>query len=360
MINIMGNRSSRVEIRVIKKGKLYDDIKHQMKPLDALLFRGSDVVSNIISILEKRGKRNSPAGDFTHAGIVINRDILDLPQMDPDKLYILESVMSGTLGCGIKDIYGKTHLSVQIRDLESLINAYDHPDHTAIAWCPLINNPYANHDPVIKHAFTHIYNDIKGIPWDANCYSLLSSLWECLRPCRPCIETMCHTSRWLFCSEMVATVYKELRIYPDYVNPKDVVPGDIVYPYEDTDEMPTIIDQIVYITSPKHYSPDVSPIDAIIHCGKNNLEEVNPTNGIIEVADKPDEKENVKKDVKSVHYKSGDSNDSNDSDDTSASVIVKMTVIEDKEPGNKYVNEDIKDDDVAEEDVKKKLLKILK
>lgn len=239
--------------KVIKQGLLYNDVKDKIKPLDLLVFRGNDFISDLISVFEKRGNKASSGGNFTHAGMVVTRDILDEPSMKPDKLYILESVISGKLGSGVKDIHGKSFLGVQIRDLEQLIEAYDKPDNTAIAWCPLNNNPILNNHDDIKRQFTEVFNEINGLMWDANCWSLCSALFPCCRPYRSFVEKTIHTENWLFCSEMVALVYKRLNILPEYVNPKDVIPADLVYPHEDTDQMPKIIQDIVYIVSQCHY-----------------------------------------------------------------------------------------------------------
>lgn len=236
----------------IKYGSLYNDIKQNIRPLDLLVFKGDDFVSGIISLLEKRGHKFAKGGDFTHAGIVITSEILDEPLLQPGKLYIMEATISGNLGAGVPDIHGRSFLGVQIRDLERLIDAYDYPNTTAIAWCSLTDNPCQTTE--IKQRFNQIYNQINGVMWDANCWNLLSALYPCMRPCRPCFDHTLHTEKWLFCSEMVAVVYKHLGILPDYVNPSDVLPADLVFPNEDTDRMPSIINNITYITSLRHHN----------------------------------------------------------------------------------------------------------
>jgi len=243
---------------IIKQGKLLTDIRDQMKPFDLLVFRGDDFLSYFISLLEKRGHKNAKGGNFTHVGMIVTSDILNNPLLQQGKLYILESVISGQLGYGINDINDKAFLGVQIRDLEKLIPAYDLPNHTSIAWCPLINHPYEIDN--VKEKFTTLCNSVYGTTWDANCWSLLSAIYPILRPCRSCIEHSLHTEEWLFCSELIATIYKEFEVLPEYVNPKNVLPADLVYPEEDTDTMVKIVSDIVYITSPIHYSPKIDPI----------------------------------------------------------------------------------------------------
>lgn len=243
----MGNTQKKP---IMKQGKLLSEVSNQMKPFDLLVFKGDDFVSGFISLLEKRGHNKGEGGNFTHAGMVVTSDILDNPQLQPGKLYILESVISGKLGYGINDINGKGFLGVQIRALDELLPAYDLPNDTAIAWCPLAKNLEIT--PTIKEHFTQLCNSVYGITWDANCWSLLSALYPRLRPCRPLIEKLLHTEKWLFCSELIAKVYIDFGILPSYVNPKDVIPVDLVYPEEDTDKMPKIINDVVYLTSPQH------------------------------------------------------------------------------------------------------------
>lgn len=246
---------------IIKQGKLLSDIRAQLKPFDLLVFKGDDFVSGFISLLEKRGHKNAKGGNFTHAGMIVTSDILDNPLLQPGKVYVLESVISGKLGCGVTDINGNAFLGVQIRDLDELLPAYDSPNDTAIAWCPLINNPYMSDN--VKERFTQFYDSVYGITWDANCWSLLSTLYPRMRPLRPLIEKLLHTEKWLFCSELIATVYKEFAVLPAYVDPKDVLPADLVYPEEDTDKMVKIVSDIIYLTSLKHYAPDApgAPVD---------------------------------------------------------------------------------------------------
>jgi hypothetical protein len=253
----MGNTN---EKPIVKPGRLLSEMKPQMRPFDALLFKGSDFVSGAISVFEKRGHVNAKGGNFTHAGIIVTDEIFANPLLQPGKLYVLESVIGGKLGCGIKDINGKAFLGVQIRDLDELLLAYDKPNSTSVAWCPLINNPCVpGNVGNIRERFTQFCNGVYGIMWDANCWSLLSSLYPKLRPMRPMIEKALHTENWLFCSELVATIYRNFGVYPQTINPKDVVPADIAYPEEDTDRTPKIVREIIYLTSPIHSQQPAAP-----------------------------------------------------------------------------------------------------
>lgn len=85
-------------------GVSYSDYKQYIEPLDIVLFRGGDLVSNSIRFFEKERLGN---GCFSHSGIIVTRDVLFHPNMVPGKLYILESTVTGFLGCGVKNIDGK-------------------------------------------------------------------------------------------------------------------------------------------------------------------------------------------------------------------------------------------------------------
>src|SRR4029434_11276944 len=66
-----------------------------IQPLDIILFRGTDWVSHAICFLE--GKMFGH-GDFSHAGVVVTREALDLPFLEPDKVYVWESTLSAPAG----------------------------------------------------------------------------------------------------------------------------------------------------------------------------------------------------------------------------------------------------------------------
>jgi hypothetical protein len=78
----------------------------------------------------------------------------------------------------------------------------------------------------MKAKFTAAYESVAGRLYDSNCYSLAASMFECLRPCRPCAESM--SDDWLFCSELVATINVSMGIFPPTVEPKNVCPMDLI------------------------------------------------------------------------------------------------------------------------------------
>jgi hypothetical protein len=237
----------------LKNGILYSIVKPQLRPFDPIFFKGGELVSNSIRTLQQMGNKIPHSGDFTHVGIVVTSEILDDVHVLPGKTYIWESILGGVLGHGITNIQGKTFIGVQLRDFDQLIINYDQPNSTRIACGHLLRNPldYEPHDQ-IKQRFTDFFRKYDGAIYDFNFYSLLSSLFRCLRPCREPIEEICRTEKWIFCSELVALAYKHFGVYPSTINEKNVVPRDIAFPEADHDLMPKVIGELTYIITPLH------------------------------------------------------------------------------------------------------------
>lgn len=237
----------------IKEGFPYSSIKSQMRPFDPIFFRGDDFVSKSITYAEKLGNKIPKSGDFSHVGIVVTSEILNDERIVPNKIYVLESVLGGVLGSGVKDISNRTLFGVQIRDFDELINKYDEPNDTRVAFGKLIRNPLDFMNPAeVKQRFTEFMMTHEGIQYDWNCVSLCSALFPCCRPCRNPIESLFQTSDWLFCSELAALLYKQFGILPATINEKNVVPRDLAFPEADDEQMPKIVSEIIYIVSPKH------------------------------------------------------------------------------------------------------------
>jgi hypothetical protein len=83
-----------------------------------------------------------------------------------------------------------------------------------------------------------------GVRYDASCINLAAAAFPILRWIRdhPCLRkfrdafsrAFCCGSRpstWLFCSELVAQIYVLLGVFPESVNPADVIPTDFLPAY---------------------------------------------------------------------------------------------------------------------------------
>lgn len=251
-------KSKKEKPAIEKSGIFYNDYKHIIRPLDLVMFRGGDFVSDIIRYLEKRkGNKISSSGyniesdDFSHVGTVVSREILDDPRLEPGKLYIWESTMSGRLTDKVYNMEDKSYLGVQLRDLDEVVNSYDSDPSTRIAFCPIKEeyiNMWNEERVLLKQRFTGLFNKYNGTRYDANLYSLTSSMFKCLRPKRDKVEDVTGTEEWLFCSEMVAMVYKELGFFSGNVEPKNVVPMDFLGYDVDGGGIPVVVKEPFYVT----------------------------------------------------------------------------------------------------------------
>lgn len=286
----------------------YSILKSSFKPLDLLLFRGTDFISNSVCIVSRI---TTGDGDFSHAGLLVNSELLPTVEcLVPGKFYVWESTFSATDGIlyhftdGVPNIEtGKGRLGVQIRDLEQVVKHY-----TAIggkvAWAPLIKNPWdtVNHNNLAKEV-SSIHRIVGNRTYDFNCCSLLASAFPCLRTPRdvfnriisgsqevhvswdplltqkeqdkidkiytdhaghqdtgsdfPAPQTIGakialavnnnNISGWMFCSELVAVIYQQLGIIEEKFDPQNVIPVDFLGC--DADGLPQIVHRPTYIVS---------------------------------------------------------------------------------------------------------------
>lgn len=258
---------------IVKEGYPYEKLKDDIKPLDVILFKGSDFISDSIRFAQYIDERNVWTNQYSHAGMIISRDILDDERLEPGKLYIWESTMSGKLGSGIYNIDGKWHLGVQVRSFDDLIIKYDEPNTTAVAWCKLNNNPFINAQgnpeklATLKEEFKIVFDKYNGIRYDLNPFGLLPSIVGFARPLRKVFEFLLRTKKWLFCSEMIAKVYKDLGILDDSVNEKNVVPVDFITGVDDDNEMPEGLMKLpVKLVTPIHEAGEhILDVDELLH-----------------------------------------------------------------------------------------------
>lgn len=244
----------------IKSGFLYDEYRENIKSLDLILFRGGDYISDFIRFMEakhsgkhsgkKQKKYNIPADAFSHVGLVVKSDILNDSRLSPEKIYVWESTMSGSLSeDGVSSIDGKAHFGVQLRDFDKVIEAYDSGPNTRIAISHLL--PKVDCE-ALRDKFTELFKQYNGTAYDANPVSLASTVFSCLRPIRDDVEGMLGTEDFLFCSEFAALILKELGFYDEDTNPKNVVPMDFLGFDSDTDEkggLPCIYSNPTYVVS---------------------------------------------------------------------------------------------------------------
>lgn len=230
-------------------GIKYKDIKNKIKPLDLIVFRGGEVVSTTIRLLQELKVNNN---DWSHVGLVINTELLpNIPNGKKNKLYILESALSGDLNDGVPTSDGKIIFGVQVRDLQEVIKGYYKLNNTLVGYCKLKNNPYnqklyeslEEYEArllILQADFINIYNEYGTKFFDISPLNLLASIFPSIRCFRNKWDKYIGIGKnWLFCSELVALVYHKLGIInlPDF-DPSDVIPVDFTSGNDDDGLIP--------------------------------------------------------------------------------------------------------------------------
>ena len=74
---------------------------YRIKPLDLILFKGEDAIGKMIQNIEEKWVSHharKPDGTlWTHVGVIVDKTILPLECLEEDKLYIYESIFTGTV-----------------------------------------------------------------------------------------------------------------------------------------------------------------------------------------------------------------------------------------------------------------------
>lgn len=229
----------------------FQDIEFLIRPFDLIAFRGGDLVSDTIAKLETQHNGN---GCFTHVGMVVTSDVLDVLDKSDKNLYIFESTCSYSIPlvqAGVPDaLTGRGALGVQIRKLKDVIPVYIENEKTKISWCSLKNNPYSKkysdttdslneRRNILKKVFSEFFLSYHGRLYEIDLFSLFSSLFSPFRKIRDMKDTAieklmvllgqnpdCAPSGWQFCSELVANAYIKLNIFDSTIDPRNIVPMD--------------------------------------------------------------------------------------------------------------------------------------
>lgn len=263
--------------RLTKPGVPYIDVKNDMRTFDLLFFRGTDVVSNAISRIQKQ---KTGCGDFTHVGIVIRgTDLMPAKEgedawLKPDILYVFESTMSGNMADGCTDVHGESHLGVQLRRLDDVVTAYDAPPKSRLAWCALLESKRISDDTERAIACRNIYEKYRGLRYDLSAVDLSACAFPQMRRLRDSkaftrVRDMLSKavysskrasnasgddndliSRWQFCSELAANIYREIGALDQAVEPQNVMPIDFLpkkvgdETYDADKQVPVIVSQV--------------------------------------------------------------------------------------------------------------------
>ena len=246
----------------------YEDIRQNIKPFDLIAFRGGDLASRLINVLEKYEVGH---GEFTHVGMVVTSDILPLCNITvdettkeikliPGKLYLYQSTFTYNvpyISDGMIDVTtGRGFFGVQLCDLEEVIPVYIINKTTKVAYCKLLSNPWelkvgeqqeslTSRRLQIQKDFALFFESHQGRLYEMDPLSLLGAMFPPLRFIRDTqdqiftslikklnkwglinisVDSNMTPAGWQFCSELVANVYKLIGVLPDTLNSENILP----------------------------------------------------------------------------------------------------------------------------------------
>ena len=226
-------------------------------PLDLIMFAGSGVVSRIIKITSDM---HTGYDRFTHVGIVVSRELLPfVTEMEPNKLYVLESIMSSSWlpeTDGVPNIEDKYTFGVQIRELEPVIRAYISANgKESVTWGKVANSPWRQGNKSrAKRAVKDAYKLYGDAPYDitGTAYAI-TPYWmhRYMRACS-CMRSELHNvlddadvpprltslldPNAQFCSELAANIYQRLGLIDTSLDARKFTPVEIVFGLHDRPE----------------------------------------------------------------------------------------------------------------------------
>ena len=207
----------------------YGTLEKSMRPFDLLFYKSNSPVGYIIAYFTANVCSNIQKVIFTHVGMVVSSQILDIPNLDPNKLYNYE--MNGIM---------------KIKDLESSLRTCISQRHIVV-WGKLRNNPIDHMDiDTVKSKFTDIYKKYDGARFDRNYIDVISMFYSCTRPYRMSINNLLNKPTRITCSGIVTVILKEFGVIPQNVDHRNVLPYDLAY--ENHHEfIPCLIEQFFVI-----------------------------------------------------------------------------------------------------------------
>lgn len=227
-----------------------------IRPLDCIFFKGTEFVSEAIVKLERL---TIGIGEWSHIGIVVNKDIIPSLNVKDNDLYIWESTISSRSKLINKDptldaesdepIFG-----VQVRKLNNIIKN-DLKNGVKIGWGKLKNNPidkrdnedeacYQNRLNILRSTLQKVHKDNYHKPYTFNICRLLGAVFSC---CKCMRSSCCLGENWRFCSQLVAMVYEEIGVLDKTFDPEIITPQDIATPQLSEENLPLMLEDIVEI-----------------------------------------------------------------------------------------------------------------
>lgn len=276
----MGNKP--VKVDAAARDQAVAEFLTHVRPLDLIVVRG-DGVSKMIMKIQKRINNYDL---ISHVEVAISKEYCMRALTDYPDMLTWGSTMSGDLNDKVKSIEtNEARFGVQIRSLEDLAKVYYENKNANMGVCRLINNPtekradesdeqYLLRQAEIAKAIDTAYEKYNNKTYDANFISLLASIIPSLRPLRTASERLLaefsEANQWLFCSEFVALVYKEVGVINDLtdgvadgkiLDEKNVVPVDFLGAEQDNDGImqPICEFEPIWLKPLKTTAPQSSP-----------------------------------------------------------------------------------------------------
>jgi hypothetical protein len=106
--------------RTERAGYLQLNKTYQIKPFDLEVFKGDDFISRVIQVAQNLlvEQKDQVNRRWSHVGVIVDRNVLPLPYMEPGKLYVYESVLSGTaFGYQYSSVQSVDHPLSKLRDI---------------------------------------------------------------------------------------------------------------------------------------------------------------------------------------------------------------------------------------------------
>jgi hypothetical protein len=216
-----------------------------IQPLDVILFRGVDPVSRAICFFQER---QLGRGDFSHIGLAVTRDVLDLPFLEPGRVYVWESTLSAPSGFfarftdKVPDAETEgVRFGVQLRDLELIVPGYT-SDGGKVAWCRYLGT----RPPLrqLRERLRALHEEYGHASYTRNMFELFSVVYPALCPARDALarahdrltrfvdevldrargQAPEEAEQHMFCSEWVGTVYARLGLTRPEFDPQLAAP----------------------------------------------------------------------------------------------------------------------------------------
>lgn len=196
-----------------------------VRPLDLILFRGSDFVSSSIRYLQLKHS-GVGADEYSHVGIIISREVLDLPELEPNELYIWESTMSGNIADGVKNIHNESWFGSQIRKLSDVLHANAQNEDSIVAVAPVDWQRFNVDESAIRKHMSELWSNYGNKRYELNAITMAASIWPIFRPLRNCLRFVIKDTEWVFCSELCCRIYAQLGLVSNDIDPENTVPCD--------------------------------------------------------------------------------------------------------------------------------------